>query len=319
MPSSSNSIATDVDQFREALRPGQGELTITGRGRFEAAVVRVSLDRLWMQSVREKLARTWYTEVPLDRGTVAFLLTPGMAAFQGVEVSACHISMKSGGAPVWQRLGPSANWGSMSLPLEDWSEIASVIAGRELLPARHNMFVIPTNSALATLRRVHSATAKLAETAPEMITHPDVAHGIEQALIQVMVDCVAITSPHHGTVAQRHHTRVMTQFRRLLAERDGQAVYVPQLCAAIGVSDRTLRLCCQEHLGTSPKRYLYLRRMTLAWRALRTARTTNTSVTEVAMQLGFWELGRFAVQYKSLFGESPSTTLRRTIGDAIAS
>lgn len=319
MPSSSNSVTTDIDQFRDALRPGEGELTVTGRGRFEATVVRVSLHRLWMQSAREQLARTWHTEVPSDRGSIAFLLTPGMAVFQGVEASADDISLKSRGAPVWQRLGPAAHWGSMSLPLEDWSEIASVIAGRELLTTRRSMLVTPKASALATLRRVHSATANLAETTPEMIAHPDVARGLEQRLIQAMVDCIAVTSPHDGTVAQRHHTTVMTQFRRLLAERDGQAVYMPQLCAAIGVSGRTLRLCCQEHLGTSPKRYLYLRRMTLARRALRAADTTKTSVTEVAMRLGFWELGRFAVQYKSLFGESPSTTLRQTIGHAAAS
>jgi AraC-like DNA-binding protein len=46
-------------------------------------------------------------------------------------------------------------------------------------------------------------------------------------------------------------------------------------------------------------------------RKLLAARPDETTVTDVATQFGFWELGRFAVVYKSLFNESPSMTLRR--------
>jgi AraC-like DNA-binding protein len=51
------------------------------------------------------------------------------------------------------------------------------------------------------------------------------------------------------------------------------------------------------------KRYLTLRRLHLAWKALLAASASAATVTELAMRYGFWELSRFAVAYKSSFGE----------------
>jgi AraC-like DNA-binding protein len=46
-------------------------------------------------------------------------------------------------------------------------------------------------------------------------------------------------------------------------------------------------------------------------RALLAARSRLTTVTEIAMCFGFLELGRFSVEYRKVFGESPSQTLCR--------
>jgi AraC-like DNA-binding protein len=69
-------------------------------------------------------------------------------------------------------------------------------------------------------------------------------------------------------------------------------------------------LGCQEQFGTTPKRFLMLRRLHLAHKALRAASSSNASVTEIATRFGFWELGRFAVTYRDVFGETPSSTLQ---------
>jgi hypothetical protein len=78
-------------------------------------------------------------------------------------------------------------------------------------------------------------------------------------------------------------------------------------CLSIG-EVRENRLAQRHHLGISPKRYLMLRRMHFARRALRDGSPGTTTVTEIAAQYGFWQFGRFAGEYKSLFGEAPSAT-----------
>jgi AraC-like DNA-binding protein len=116
-----------------------------------------------------------------------------------------------------------------------------------------------------------------------------------------------------GTGAR--HAMIMARFEDLLAANPGRSLYVAEICAGIGVSERTLRVCCQEHLGMGPMRYLWLRRMHLAQRALILASPATATVTDIAMDHGFWELGRFAGQYRALFGEAPSASLRRSPDD----
>jgi AraC-like DNA-binding protein len=107
--------------------------------------------------------------------------------------------------------------------------------------------------------------------------------------------------------------------RSALAKRFEEAVEanfdyplpISDLCRVVGVSGRTLRSLCREQLGISPHRFLALRRLHLARRALLLSGPNSSTVTEIAMRHGLWELGRFAVAYKALFGESPSATLNR--------
>jgi AraC-like DNA-binding protein len=158
---------------------------------------------------------------------------------------------------------------------------------------------------------LHAAAGYLAEEAPEIIANPDAARGLEQALIEAMVGCLIYREGRENSLALGQHAIVMRRFRGLVEESPEEPLYVPEICKAIRVSERTLRTCCQECLGMGPKRYLLLRRMQLVRRALRQAATDETSVTDIATRYGFWHLGRFAVEYHSLFGESPSATLHR--------
>jgi AraC-like DNA-binding protein len=199
----------------------------------------------------------------------------------------------------------------MSLPVEELALVGATIASCDLTPPRQSLTVTPTPSVMATLQRLHTAAVRLAEDAPEIISHPEAARGLEQALVEALVRCLGEGLVSEDSVAERQHSLIMQRFRRVVEADPEQPLYIPEICKAIGISSRTLQACCQERLGMGPKRYLLLRRMGLARRALHQAATDAASVTEIATRYGFWHLGRFAVEYQSLFGEPPSATLRR--------
>jgi AraC-like DNA-binding protein len=92
-----------------------------------------------------------------------------------------------------------------------------------------------------------------------------------------------------------------------------EPIYMAQLCDATGVSERSLRNACHAVCGTSPKRYLTRRRLEAVRSALGSARRGQATVTRIATDYGFYELGRFAAIYTSIYGELPSETLRATL------
>jgi len=90
-----------------------------------------------------------------------------------------------------------------------------------------------------------------------------------------------------------------------------QTVQLADLCRALRLSRRTLQRAFTEVLGMGPARYLTLKRLTAVRAELRQSDPAATTVTDTALRYGFWELGRFARDYRRTFGESPSETLSK--------
>jgi transcriptional regulator GlxA family with amidase domain len=85
---------------------------------------------------------------------------------------------------------------------------------------------------------------------------------------------------------------------------------ISRLCRVVGLSERGLRNAFYDVRGMSPKQCMLRERLQGVRRALRDRTVKDMTVTSVATDYGFYELGRFAGAYKQLFGEAPSATLR---------
>jgi AraC-like DNA-binding protein len=316
MPSSAVCTFTDPDEYAAAIRAGSVDLTITGRGDFKAKLTRIDLHRLWMQRFSDNLPRICdVTNLIEDRVFATFRTKPGPSLLQGgIEIRRSAVLRFDRVQECYHRSSGSAEFGTMSLPTQDLASIGEVMSGVDLTTPCDAMSIPSAPAIMGRLQRLHAAAGDLADNAPEIIANPDAARGLEQALIEALVDCLGYREHHHSSVAQGQHAIVMRRFRNVVEENPEQPLYIPEICKAIRVPSRTLSMVCQEHLGMGPKRYLVLRRMHLARRALRDAASEATTVTDIATRFGFWQLGRFSVEYQALFGEAPSATLRQPSG-----
>lgn len=96
----------------------------------------------------------------------------------------------------------------------------------------------------------------------------------------------------------------------VMESQAGIKVQVRDLASAAGVSVRTLGNAFREQMGLSPQHFVRIYTLNAARRALRQAEPGSTRISEVAARLGIWEWGRFSRDYRRLFGELPSETLR---------
>jgi AraC family transcriptional regulator of adaptative response / DNA-3-methyladenine glycosylase II len=106
-----------------------------------------------------------------------------------------------------------------------------------------------------------------------------------------------------------HAARMIDQ-----AVRDGDEVYLAELAARLGVTDRHLRRIFAEAIGVTPIAYLTTRRLLLA-KALLT--DTALPVTQVALASGFASVRRFNTAFAEHYRMQPTALRRERNGAAV--
>lgn len=106
--------------------------------------------------------------------------------------------------------------------------------------------------------------------------------------------------------------RVVGAVRDILGQSpEAQSLHADDIARIVGVSRRTLFAAFQQVYGVGPHRFNELQRLNHLRSHLHAHTPTTGSVTHLANEFGFSELGRLSSRYRSLFGELPSQTLRR--------
>jgi AraC-like DNA-binding protein len=302
---------TDPFPYQTNVRASDMRIFPTAKGEFRGQVTQIVMNELWMQRFHEQLPRVHKGTVRPGRKVFTFLSEAqpevyhcGRLLSQGELISEDYEVQH-------MRTTGDFHLGCISLAPEELVRASKAIAGREFDIERTKHVIRPRPDLVRRLLALHETAEHIAKTTPNFFELPELVRAFEQQSVHVLIRCLTdsiISTPNSRNL--RYET-VVARFEEFLEANPNKPLYLTDVCAAVGVAERTLRFACEEHVGMGPVRYLNLRRMHLARRALVQGIPSTTTVTRIATDHGFWELGRFSVAYRTLFGEMPSETLRR--------
>jgi AraC-like DNA-binding protein len=302
---------SDFDAIADAIPDFEGEYVQLEPGVPATTLRRAALDRVVaIQFEEDSPAYAFHTDAPARMTTLVFTMNANASVrLRGIPVTPDHVLVYGGGA---EHVGGSrgslrtsvlhveadalaAHAESLGVPLDVRERSARVLASS---PRRH-----------AALRAAAEELFDATELTNAACDGAALRRALEQAILDAAVAVLGVAAPTVESASVSHHRAVRNAFA-LLEARVDEPVYLSELCDAAGVSERTLRSAFQTMYGVSPIRFLQAHRMGGARRALLRADPSRDRVSEIAHRFGFANLGRFAGEFRALFGESPSRLLR---------
>jgi len=291
---------------------GDNLFSVLKRGTFTAELTSIAIGRIALQRGREVLPRLASTGSRRRVGILGWLGATQLPIVRGIQMrQGDWLSLGAGMESHHRTVGPN-DFVTLTLNASDLARAAIDVIGRELTVTGGTVIRPPAELSARLMSIIDDAT-RVARTTPRVFMAPLAVAALEQALLHPMIMCLSDGNAFEETILRRRRTAIAKRFETVVEANVDRPMLMQELGHIIGIPLRSLRAVCEEQLGVSPQRYLTLRRLHMTRQALLRADQHSATVTEIAMNYGFWELGRFSGIYKFLFGEAPSETLRRPV------
>ena len=162
-----------------------------------------------------------------------------------------------------------------------------------------------------TLRALRTMLEELTSLATDRTGEPGLGaiQAVETELAKSLVGafcvgCIPAVTPYPS------RSKALSRALSYVYENATEAVDVVRVCNEAGCSLSTLERAFQERFGVTPKRYLTATRLSGLRRDLLAADPGSSTVGQLASGWDFWHLSKLAADYKRMYGELPSQTLR---------
>jgi AraC-like DNA-binding protein len=146
-----------------------------------------------------------------------------------------------------------------------------------------------------------------------VLKEPNLFDNVDEIEIMEKKIVKAIRDAFTGQTGERCHLtegeKTAFEVRSYLFNSLEETMTIKSITEQFNVSDKTLENSFKSLFGITPWRFIYLLKLNHAHHDLQLLNRQTTNVSDIATKWGFTNFGRFAKDYKSLFGVLPSETL----------
>jgi len=130
---------------------------------------------------------------------------------------------------------------------------------------------------------------------------------VEEKLIGLLMNCLLESLPNKIRI-----DKTCQKFSKIIDYIHGnlsEITTIYQICENTNIPERTIRRLINKKYDLSPKNYLNKLRLNEVRKNLK-SNTKHFNISQAANDYNFWHMGQFGRDYKRLFGELPSDTLK---------
>lgn len=285
-----------------------------GPGRLQASIDRLRFNRTGLRTTFFSTAVRAVIDTPADIVTLGFApdaAEPFLIAGERAPAGALSVFAAGEAHDVLYPAGATAI--TLAMPVALYTELIVAVSSRDALRApagsvhgevRGPLLGRLTDVVTALARRESAAVSEDAQWRANA----------ERALLDAFFDALAASSAASTAPPSGRHRSARAIVREAEARMNADPDATPSisfLCASVGVSRRTLERAFQDMVNMGPAQYLRVRGLNAAREQLLRCRPEPGIITRIAVDNGFWHMGRFSGAYRTLFGERPIDTVAR--------
>jgi AraC family ethanolamine operon transcriptional activator len=301
----------DPDELASLLRACDADIWIRGPSRHPSSIDIVNVGDIELQSIHLTPALTAALRMRHDLVRVSIpVARQGDWTIHGRPYDVGNVLLAGPGGDYVAATEGAVRFTVVYIPQQLFLESYYALCGEEPPFAMPCAVFTPDPQALRAAQWMIYTLHSFASHFPQLAQEPALNRAVLGRLLEALAGIIdpKFSTAHPPMPVPGHIVRQLEEF---MHAHETEPLCVTDLCSVASASERTIRNVFNKVYGMSPARYLRLRRLNQARRALRDHAGAEVRVTDVAVRYGFLDVGRFAAEYRHMFGEYPSQTLRR--------